>query len=381
MPRYKSEADKVIEFVAKQLGKLHGVDPEMILHGQMFTVEPEVQQRLTSKLMQYDPFLSRVTNLLVDAISGKKVSMNITEPVSRRTAIRGPRQPVDRLKLTQDQYQMDYVERDVEMGWHKLAQWVGRYPEFFRRFMALCSQRRALDVLITAWNGQFNDPITDPEAYKKLQDVNVGWIQYMIDVAPEKVLGLKPDGSVDEIRVGEGGDYTNMHELVHHMGEKYIDPIHVDRTDIACVTGRELIADRNGKLYASWADKNPTEQKLLEAVIAIKNYGERPIELSAFAPQRLVFLSPLDNFSRYEQRGTAKAKPAYDDHDTKAIKDLLYLWESFQMEDLDCCAMVHPDAISVKDKAGNWVPLAAEKKWKVEQPAAPAPAPAPAPAG
>ncbi len=371
MAQHKSNAELALDYTHKQLARLHDVNPEVIRSGQQFTVAPEVQQRLESKLMQADPFLSKITNVMVDALRGKKVSMNITEPVSRRTAIRGPRKPVDKLKLLQDEYQMEYVERDVEMAWHKMDQWSGRFPEFFRRFMALCNKRRAQDVLIAGWNGQFAEQLTDPDTFSKLQDVNIGWIQYLINVAPEKVLGLKPDGTVDEIRVGEGGDFENMHELVHYLGETLIDPVHVDRTDIACVTGRELIADRNGKLYANWAGaKAPTEQKLLEAVITLQNYGERPIETSAFAPQRLVLLSPLDNISRYVQSGTVRAKPAYDDHDTKAVKDLLYLWESFQIEDIDCVAAVHPDAISLKDKAGNWVALNADKKWAVTDPTA-----------
>lgn len=369
MPKYQNPADKALEYTGQQLAKIHGVEPDVILSGHMFTVEPEVQQRLESKLMQYDPFLRKVTNLLVDAITGKKVSMNVTDPVSRRTAIRGPRHPIDPLRLAQDEYRMDYVERDVEMAWHKLAAWVGRYPEFFRRFMMLCNKRRAQDVLITAWHGQFNAPLTDPDTYKKLQDMNVGWIQHLINVAPEKVLGLKPDGSVDEIRVGQGGDYENMEELVLHLGETMIDPVHVDRTDIHCVTGREIITDRQGKLYANWGgDKNPTEQALLDLAVSQQHYAERAIERSAFAPQRLVFLSPMDNFSRYVQRRTMKVKAAYDDHDTKAIKDLMYLWESFQMEDIDACCCVHPDAISLKNKAGEWVKLSDEKKWAVEQP-------------
>ena len=324
MPQYKTPAELALEYVHQQLAAMHGVPHEVLSHAQTFTVSPEVQQRLEEKLMMFDPFLGRITNLLVDAISGKKVTMNITETVSRRTAVRGPRAPVDRLKLAQDQYKMEYVERDVEMAWYKLDQWVGRFPEFFRKFMSLSNKRRAQDVLITGWNGQFAEPLTDPETYKKLQDVNIGWPEYMIKVCPEKVCGLQTDGSVDEIRVGEGGDFENMHELVHYLGEKYIDPIHVDRTDIAAVTGRELIADRNGKLYANFGGaKEPSEQRLLDAVVALKNYGDREIVLSAFAPQRLVFLSPLDNFSRYVQRGTMRTKPAYDDHDSKAIKDLI----------------------------------------------------------
>lgn len=383
MTQYKSTAELALEYVHQQLAKMHGVPEEVLRTAQKFTVNPEVQQRLEEKLMQADPFLGRITNLVVDSITGKKVTMNMTDPVSRRTAIRGPRAPVDRLKLAQDQYQMQYVERDVEMAWHKLDQWVGRFPEFFRRFMSLSNKRRAQDVLITGWHGQFAEPLTDPVEYPKLQDMNVGWLQYLINVAPEKVLGLKPDGTADEIRVGEGGDFENMHELVHYMGEKYIDPIHVDRTDITCVTGRELIADRNGKLYANFGgSKEPSEQRLLDAVVALKNYGDREIVMSAFAPQRLVFLSPLDNFSRYVQRGTMRTKPAYDDHDTKAIKDLMYLWESFQMEDIDCCCAAYPDAIKIKNKAGEWVGLPAEKQWAVPvAPAAPAAPAAPDPAG
>lgn len=149
MAQHKSIGEQVLAYTHQQLATLHGIDPAVLTAGQMFTIAPEVQQRLESKLMQAANFLSKINNLLVDAIRGEKVQMTINEPVSRRTAIRGPCQPVDKLKLLQDEYQMEYVERDVEMAWHKMDQWSGRFPEFFRRFMALCNKRRAQDVLIT----------------------------------------------------------------------------------------------------------------------------------------------------------------------------------------------------------------------------------------
>lgn len=370
MPQlYQSNGDKILAHTRQQMAKLHGVSLDVIQSGEQFSISPEVQQKLESKMMLSDAFLSKITNELVRDLSGQKVYMNINEPVSRRTARRGPRKPVDKLKLTQDQYMLSEVERDVEMDWKKVDTWSGRHAEFFSRFMALCNKRRAQDTLITGWHGQFIEPLTDPDVFTMLQDVNIGWIQYMINVAPEKVLGLKPDGTVDPINVGEGGDYANMHELVHHMGETLIDLIHRDRTDIRCITGREMIADRKGKLYARWGgDSEPTEQDMLEAAVHSNDYADRVIQRSAFAPQRLVFLSPLDNFSRYVQRGTTRTKPIYNDHDDKAIKDLMYLYESFQMEDVDACAMLHPDAIHLKNKAGDWVPLSAEKKWAVIDP-------------
>ena len=369
MDRYQSIGDKVLAHTQKNMAQLHGVGLDLVKSGEQFSISPEVQQKLESKMMLSDPFLSRITNELVRDLSGQRVFMNINEPVSRRTARRGPRLPVDKLKLTQDQYMLSEVERDVEMDWKKVDTWSGRHSAFFQRFMTLCNKRRAQDALITGWHGQFIEPLTDPGLYTKLQDVNIGWIQDMINVAPEKVLGLQPDGTVDPINVGPGGDYENMHELVHHMGETMIDEIHQDRTDISCVTGRELIADRKGKLYARWGgDSEPTEQDMLEAAIHSNDYADRPIQRSAHAPRRLCFLSPMDNFSRYVQRGTTRTKPVYNDHDTKALKDLMYLYESFQMEDVDACAMVHPDAIHLKDKDGNWAPLAADKVWAVADP-------------
>lgn len=367
--QYQSTGDKVLAHTQANMAKLHGVGLDLIQSGQQFNITPEVQQKLESKMMLADPFLSLITNELVRDLSGEKVFMNINEPVSRRTALRGPRAPVDKLLLTDSQYMLSEVERDVEMNWKKVDSWSGRHSAFFSRFMALCNKRRAQDALITGWHGQFIEPLTDPTVFPMLQDVNIGWIQYMIDVAPAKVLGLNPAGTVDQINVGSGGDFENMHELVHYMSESMIDPIHRDRTDIRCVTGRELIADRKGKLYARWGgDSEPTEQDMLEGVVHQNDYADRMIQRSNFAPQRLVFLSPMDNFSRYVQRGTTRTKPVYNDHDTKALKDLMYLYESFQMEDVEACAVVHPDAIHLKDKTGAWQPLDAAKLWATADP-------------
>ena len=367
MPQFQSAGDKILAHAQSQMAQLHGVGLDLIRSGEEFSIDPEVEQKLQKKMMMSDPFLSLIYNEQVGAMSGKKVSMNITETVSRRTGRRGPRKPVDKLKLLQDEFMLSYIERDVEMDWLKVDTWAGRHSTFFKKFMQLCNLRRTQDVIITAWNGQYIEPETDPDVYGKLQDANIGWPQYMIQVAPEKVLGYNPDGTIDPIRVGKGGDYENMHELVHHMGETLIDPIHQDRTDIRCVTGREVIADRKGKLFARWGgEEEPTEQNVLDTVVHQNDYADRTIQRSAFAPQRMVFLSPMKNFSRYTYKGKTRVKPVYNDHDSKALKDLMYLYESFQMEDLDCCAMVHPDAIQLKDREGNWVSLPEEKRWTID---------------
>lgn len=340
----------------------------------LFTVdEPAVQQRLDTAIQESSDFLKRVNMVGVPDLKGEKLEMDIKGPVSGRVARRGPRPKKDPVNIDASRYELNEVQRDVEITWRRLDTFRGSFRDFYKKWRTLVVKQRAHDILMTAWNGQFVNPITDLEAYPELQDNAIGWIQQVMNHAPEKILGLKEDGSADEIRVGPGaGDngFENMDELVMALNG-LIHKTQRGRNDIHAICGDDLVTDSYLKMYASFVE--PEQKPMIDLYITGNRFGRRPIAESAHFPQRGVFLTPFKNLSRYTQLGSLRMK-VKDDDESMALFDYYYAYEDFPVEMFETVAAVNPDSISLKNKAGEWVPLSADEKWKVMEPDAEVPA-------
>lgn len=340
----------------------------------LFTVEePAVQQRLDTAIQESSDFLKRVNMVGVPDLKGEKLEMDIKGPVSGRVARRGPRPKKDPVNIDASRYELNEVQRDVEITWRRLDTFKGSFRDFYKKWRTLVVKQRAHDILMTAWNGQFVNPITDLEAYPELQDNAIGWIQQVMNHAPEKILGLKQDGSADEIRVGPGaGDngFENMDELVMALNG-LIHKTQRGRSDIHAICGDDLVTDSYLKMYASFVE--PEQKPMIDLYITGNRFGRRPIAESAHFPQRGVFLTPFKNLSRYTQLGSLRMK-VKDDDESMALFDYYYAYEDFPVEMFETVAAVNPDSISLKNKKGEWVPLSADEKWKVMEPDAEVPA-------
>lgn len=364
MPNLRENlTEQALEQFAKVYGAPNGDATEM------FTVEePAVQQRLETKIQESSEFLGKINMEMVDQLKGEKLSMDIKGPVSRRNPRRGPRVKKDPVNVKASQYELNDIQRDVEAPWRRLDSWGGAFRDFYSRWRNLVVQQRAHDILMTAWNGQYVATTTDPDTHDMLQDNAIGWWQQIINHAPEKLLGLNPDGTIDEIRIGPGaGDngFENMDEAVMALNG-LIDKPFRSRTDINAICGNDLVTDSYLKMYASFVE--PTEKPAIDLYISGNRFGRRPIAESAHFPVRGLLLTPFSNLSRYTQRGTLRMK-VVDDDESMALFDYYYAYEDFPVELFETVAGIHPDAISLKNKAGDWVPLAAEEKWAVTIPA------------
>jgi P2 family phage major capsid protein len=348
-----------LEKFAQVYGAPNG-DPTELFNVQ----EPNVQQRLDEKIRESSDFLNKVNFVGVDQLKGEKLEMDVKGPVSRRNTPLTSRTKHDPSDIAKRSYELHEVQRDVMIPWKKLDTWSGTFAKFYAMFRNMVIKQRAHDILMTAWNGQFVAPVTDPASYGMLQDNSIGWIQQVINNAPEKLLGLNPDGSVDEIRVGPGaGDngFENMDELVMALNGMIDKPFRT-RTDLMAICGDDLVTDSYLKMYASFVE--PSEKPMIDLYVTGNRFGRRPIAESAHFPQRGLLLTPFANLSRYSQNGTLRMKVT-DDDEKMCLLDYYYAYEGFPVEMFETVAGVHPDAISIKNKAGEWIPLTAEDKWKV----------------
>ena len=357
----------------EQFAKVYGVEDPT----KKFTVEdPAAEESISTKIQESSDFLKSINFASVPQLKFDKLGMDITGPVSRRGPKRGPRKKEDPVDVDRRKYELNVIQRDVELTWARADSWGGKFAKFYNMWRSLVVRQRAHDILMTGWQGQFISPETDPEEYTMLQDNGMGWLQQMIHHAPEKVMGLNPDGSVDEIRVGPGAGangYENMDELVTALNQ-YIDKPFRRNADIKAICGDDLVSDSRQKMYAAHVE--PSEKPMIDLYIDGNKFGRRDIIGSSHFPEFGLFLTPLKNLSRYIQTGTTRQK-IKDDDESMAMMDYYYAYEDFPVESFETAAMVHPDAIVLKNKAGQWVPRAGDDKWAVADPAAPAPAAGP----
>lgn len=342
--------------IKQVLAKTYSVNVGELAEG--FNVAPTIEQKIETKIQESSTFLSRINTEGVVQIAGEKVGMDITGPVAKRTAAGIPRVPVDSTHLDHSQYYCEETEYDVMVLWKKLDSWA-KDPKFYARFRSLNIQQQAHDILMTGWNGQFVSTASDLTAYPMLEDMNVGWLQWMIENAPERVLGLKPDGTVDPINVGKGGDFRNNDQLVIGMTSLIAKPFR-KRADLLAITGEELISHEDMRLYGEY-DK-PSEKEHIDLYVSGRKFGRKRIAESAQFPGRGLMLTALKNLSRYYQIGSRR-REIKNDHDMKAIVDKNFVRDDYVIENIEACCMVHPDAIQLKDEEGNWVPAA--DTWKI----------------
>jgi P2 family phage major capsid protein len=356
--------------------------------GETFNVEPRIAQKIEEKVQQSNSFLNKINFVPVREISGDvlafgapKTLMKRTNTADRTSNPYGKRRPTDPSALIQRQYKCNDYESDALIAWNKIDQWV-HLPNFYERFRSIIMLAKATDHLKVMWNGQFVASDSDPEAYPDLQDMHQGFIQYMIEEAPEQVLGIEPDASADfgykvkKIKVGAGGDFESLDEIIYMMRSTMIHRTLRKRKTYKAIIGDSLTLNENRRLFGS--DIVPTERLARELYLNSQAFGRTEIEESDEFPNRGIFITELSNLSVYYQR-TAMRRKIADDHNEKGIVDYEYGREDYPIEVAEGVALVHPDAIQLKDKDGTWYNwnqtknaagdyIKSQPDWKIELP-------------
>jgi P2 family phage major capsid protein len=141
-----------------------------------------------------------------------------------------------------------------------------------------------------------------------MQDVNEGWMQYMRDNKAANI--LTEGGTVNEIHIGEGGDYVNLDHAVSDLLEGIPQYL---RTGLIALIGSDLVGREKSALYQALGLK-PTEKTLATASLTF--FGGLPWETPNNFPSRGLVITSLDNLSIYVQSGSwrrrIKDKPEKD---------------------------------------------------------------------
>ena len=195
------------------LAKGYGVEDV----SRQFAIEHTSQQRLQDKIVAQSTFLPKINVITVDELSGENILGSASGPVSGRTDTSKDgkeRTPRDVLGLASYKYQLHQTNSDVFMRYATMDAWA-KFPDMPERYARYVQARIANDRELIGWYGTSAAADTDLEANPLLQDVNIGWLQYVRANRPEAILA--EGAATGEIRIGPeaGADYDNLAEAVH----------------------------------------------------------------------------------------------------------------------------------------------------------------------
>lgn len=309
---------------------------------QTFNVEPTVEQTLEDRIQQQAEFLTRVNVVGVSQQSGQVLGLGTTGPIASRTdTTAAERQPRDMHGLVTREYLTRKTDFDTFVRYEILDAWA-KFPDFQVRVRNKNTEQIARDRLTVGWNGTSAAADTDSVANPLLQDVNVGWLQYLRTVDAARVLNGP--------KVGEGGDYATLDGLVYDTVNSVLDEWYKDDSEIVCIVGRNLLTERYLGLIEVNAN-TPTEHVALKTLMTGRQIGGKTALIVPFFPASTIFIGNPRNLSIYWQTGTRRRRvedqPARD-----RIVDFQSINEAYVVEDTGACALI--EGILQPDGSGGW---------------------------
>ena len=280
-----------------QLAQINGV-PDATAK---FTVEPTVQQRLETKMMESAGFLGMINVIGVDELKGEKVGLGVTGPIASRTDTSGAgeRSPRDVKALSAQGYEAKQTNYDTSIRYAVLDSWA-KFPDFQTRLRDAIVKQQALDRIMIGFNGSSAAATTNLGTNPLLQDVNIGWLKHIETEAPARVID-EVVASSDQITVGATGDYKNLDELVYEAVNSLIDPWHRENGDLRVIIGREIKTDHILPQIAN--NPLPSEREALARLIARSQIGGVPSMSVPFMRSNSILITLPQNLSIYYQNG------------------------------------------------------------------------------
>ena len=187
-----------------------------------FTVAPSVEQTLETRIQESSDFLRNVNSFGVSDLKGEKIGLSVGSTIASRTdTTQNDRVPTDPTALDGLSYECRQTNFDTALRYAKIDQW-SKFPDFQARLRDAIVQQQGRDRLMIGFNGQSAAGTTNRVANPLLQDVNIGWLKKLQTNAAARY--MTQGGTTGEIRVGNGGDYANLDELVYDMRSALLEP-------------------------------------------------------------------------------------------------------------------------------------------------------------
>lgn len=298
-----------------------------------FTVDPTVQQRMYTKMQESADFLKAINVLPVDEQSGEKAAMGIypNTIASRIDTTTGERKPADPIVLGSQTYHCKQTNFDTVISYGKLDTFAS-HPDFAVRIRDTILRRKALDIIMTGFNGTHAAADTDRDANPLLQDVNIGWLAHIEEQFPERVIPEVVPESL-QVTVGEGGNYRNIDALVWDAFSLIPDELKEGAERYVAIMSSHLLSDRSRRLFEAAGNK-PSEIEAAQLVASSKKVAGLNVVAAPFMPRKSVLITPLSNLSIYYQAGKDRRRivdnAKRDQIENYESSNLAYVVEDFE---------------------------------------------------
>lgn len=300
-----------------------------------FAVTAAVQQTLEAHIQESSQFLTQINNTIVTEASGEKLGLGIGSTIASNTdTTTTDRTPTDPSTLDSTGYTCTQTNFDTLIRYAKLDAWA-KFPNFQTMIRDQIIIRQALDIIMIGWNGTSRAATSDRTENPLLQDVNVGWFQKLRAGASARVMtGGKTDGKVV---IGSSGDYATLDAAVYDAVNNLIDAWHREDTELVCILGRDLLADKYFPMVNT--TQPPTEQMAADMIISQKRVGGLQAVRVPFFPTGSLFITRLDNLSRYIQEG-GRRRTVIDNPKRDQIENYESSNDAYVIEDYGMCGAI-----------------------------------------
>ena len=314
-----------------QLATLNGVESA----AQMFTVTPGVQQKLESRIQESSAFLKSIGIYPVDEMQGQKIGIGTDGPVASRTDTTGAdRATRDAASLGGQGYQCVQTNYDTHVRYATLDMWA-KFPDFQLRLSRAIQQQCALDRIMIGFNGTSAAANTNRVTNPLLQDVNKGWLQYLRENAPERV--MDHGAAAGKVVVGATGDYKTLDGLVYDATESLLDAWHAEAGDLVAIVGRGLMHDKLFPLVDG--QTAPTEMLAADIVRSQRRLGGKQGITVPFMKPNAILITSLKNLSIYYQDGSRR-RAVMDTPKRDRIETYESSNDAFVVEDLGKACLI-----------------------------------------
>ncbi|WP_439327905.1 phage major capsid protein, P2 family [Lonepinella sp. BR2357] len=312
----------------------NAVEFSEIFAGKQFDIEPTVQQKLETAVLESSEFLGMINVITVDEQAGQALQLGVSGPIASRTNTNiKDRETKTIHSLTDNSFLCSQTNFDSHITYAELDAWA-KFPDFAARVGNVKAQRIALDRIMIGFNGEKAEKETNITTYPLLQDVNKGWLQLVKEKAPEKVMKEEHSGT-NTIEIGTNKTYANLDALVFSMKEDFIAAQYRNDSKLVAIMSSDLLAD---KYFPLINDSQATEQLAADTIISQKRVGGLRAVSVPFFPKGTVLVTSLDNLSIYVQEGKMR-RAIIDNPRRDRIEDLLSSNEAYVVENYDAVAL------------------------------------------
>lgn len=329
----RNETRVLFNAFLNQIAQLNGV-PDAT---KKFSVDPSVQQKLESRMMESVAFLAAISLVGVGELMGQKVGIGVTGPVASRTDTSGAgeRVPRDVKDLTAQDYLCKQTNYDTAIRYATLDSWA-KFPDFQTRLRDAIIRQQGLDRIMIGFNGTSAAANTNLVANPLLQDVNIGWLEHIRAEAPARHIEEGASGA-GVVNVGATGHWKNLDALVYEAVHSLLDPWYRNHPDLRVIIGSGLHVDN--VLPQLENETAPTEREALARLLNQSKIGGVPSMQAPFMKAGSILITIPKNLAIYYQEG-GRRRTIVDNAAKDRIENFESSNDAYVVEDFGAAALI-----------------------------------------